>query len=595
MSSTPVSTTSTDDLELVRSGHVTYLYNNQEHFIFHNLYGYILGCSPDLITFLEAFRTPMLASAARERFGHTFEPGQVDEFLGIFREFSCLIAPGHDESDDVLNAFVYRARWSLQYTDDDGVTTIYAGHRDGHCTQIPLDAFQAALLDAIDGNKRLSQLCDEACKEVGITDPEGIATPRARALATVHQLTALDVQALKVARFPFSVFHNKEESLPPYLKSVAHFDPYDPASPPQGMNQDFATARRISPLEYYQATVSDAGRQFDEVETTLSHLFRKPHPALDGETYGQRFANVLWERKILTPSTRSILEVGAGIGYFAKAFLDQFKTLLAGQNGSVPEGLRYTILDVSPALIETQKRTLAPVKDFVTIDHVFGNAEEFSALTNQFDLILSNEVISDLSVTRVYQAEAESQDALTTVPEIGELAARYQLRFPNPPPEFFVNTGAMRFIENIHRMLRPGGTAVLTEFGELDAWPLFSSHLDHPEFSIQFAPLMTVAEGLGMDKEFELLPDFLNLDLKPQTLSTTRPFYVAVKHLLARYGVEFEKIAYTREMFDDLIRDRLDFMRIVRLVFEPIDRRCMGLSPREFKVLTCYKAVELNA
>jgi len=595
MSSETTTETAKDDVELVRSPNVVYLYNNQEHYIFHDLFGYILGCSPDLIAFLETFRTPMRVSAVNEHFHGRFEPAQIEEFLGIFREFSCLIPVGHNETDNVWKAFAYRARWSLQYTDDDGKTAFYAGHRDGSCSEIPLDAFETALVDAVDGNKTVADLCGEACKELGITTPDAVEKNRPRAIAAIRKLTHVGAQALKLARFPFSVFRNKEESLPPYLKSVAQFDRFDPEHPPVGNGTELAEARRISPLDYYQNTVADGGRQFDEIETTLSHLFREPHPALDGQTYGQRFASVLWDRKILTPQTRSILEVGAGLGVFAAAFLGEFERLLKADGGIPAEGLKYTILDVSPALIEAQKRTLSSVSDFATIDHVFGNAEEFSALTNQFDLILSNEVISDLSVTRVFQGEAESQDTLAAVPELGELISRYQLRFPNPPPEFFVNTGAMRFIENIHRMLRPGGAAILTEFGELDEWPIFSSQLDHPEFSIQFAPLMSVAEGLGMEKEFELLPDFLNMDLKFQTLSTTRPFFVALRHLLAKHGVELKKTAYTREMFDELICGKLDFMRIIRLIFEPIDRRCMGLSPREFKVLSCYKGEDIRA
>ena len=47
--------------------------------------------------------------------------------------------------------------------------------------------------------------------------------------------------------------------------------------------------------DYYKHDVTKGGaeNQFDHVETTLSHLLRIPHPALNGRTYGHALADAL--------------------------------------------------------------------------------------------------------------------------------------------------------------------------------------------------------------------------------------------------------------------------------------------------------------
>jgi SAM-dependent methyltransferase len=227
----------------------------------------------------------------------------------------------------------------------------------------------------------------------------------------------------------------------------------------------------------------------------------------------------------------------------------------------------------------------------VRIDHVAGNAEEFCEPAEAFDLIVCNEVISDFTVDTLDADEAGSASALARIPHVGERLAEIGVRFENPPEQFQVNTGAMRFVQNAFRMLKPGGICVLTEFGELDRYPVFSSQLDHPEHSIHFNPIIEFASSLGFEWEFETLPDFLAMDLKFQCLSTTRPFFVALRHLLGLHGIELKKLAYTHDMLRQLVGDRMELMNVQRLTFEPIDRRCMGLSPREFKVLMHGKPV----
>ena len=60
---------------------------------------------------------------------------------------------------------------------------------------------------------------------------------------------------------------------------------------------------------YHSHDIADAMKQFDDIETTLSHIFRKPHKALGNRAYGEAFADKLVEMDLLPPGA-CILEIG---------------------------------------------------------------------------------------------------------------------------------------------------------------------------------------------------------------------------------------------------------------------------------------------
>ena len=61
--------------------------------------------------------------------------------------------------------------------------------------------------------------------------------------------------------------------------------------------EEYQSAKRLEKehnlIPYHQDKINDPVRQFDQVETTVSHLYRDPHPALGGKNYGTVFAEVL--------------------------------------------------------------------------------------------------------------------------------------------------------------------------------------------------------------------------------------------------------------------------------------------------------------
>jgi SAM-dependent methyltransferase len=554
----------------IKSANIVYLYNNEIFYIFHNLFGYIIELSRDLIDFLEEFKNPCSFEEIRTKFSEKYAVQQIDDFLAVFRDFSCILEQGKNEEDSVWKYFSYRGKWTLSYTDDNGVTSFYTGRRDGTTSETVLTGVEQRFMELADGTRNLEQTAGELGHE--------------SVLSCVKKFAHHDLQALKLCRFPFSFFRNREVMLPPYLKSAAPFDVFNPES---ASGQKIFSERIISPVAYYSRKITDPARQFEEIETTISHLFSEPHPALNGETYGARFSRILHKRGIFGKNLikKRILEIGGGTGYFARDFLNA-DLQISRENNFEPE-TTYVILDISSVLSEKQKETVTV--EGVKFEQIIGNAEEFSDMPSGFDLIICNEVISDLSVVRLKKEEISSQDVFRQISEAHEPVMKYGLSLKEAPEEFFLNTGAIKFMENAWNLLKPGGTCIIVEFGEENHFPVFSSQLDHPEFSIHFGHLMQAADVIGFTCEFEHLTDFLEIDLGSRCLATTRCFHVALKYMLSRYNIQLRKIAYTKEMFEDLVKDKIDLKRIRDLHFENIEHRCMGLSPREFKVLSLCK------
>src|SRR5207237_1660975 len=90
-----------------------------------------------------------------------------------------------------------------------------------------------------------------------------------------------------------------------------------------------------------------AKRRFDEVECTVSHLLRFPHPALGGRRYGEALLQGLGALG-LGPGHSGVIEIGGGAGHLAEA-------AWRGDAGPFTKA-RWTAIDLSPALIAAQRR-----------------------------------------------------------------------------------------------------------------------------------------------------------------------------------------------------------------------------------------------
>jgi SAM-dependent methyltransferase len=222
-----------------------------------------------------------------------------------------------------------------------------------------------------------------------------------------------------------------------------------------------------------------ARQRFDEVECTISHLFRWPHPALGGRRYGEALLQGLAARG-MGPGRSGVVEIGGGAGHLAEA-------ALRGDAGSFTRA-RWTSLDLSPALLAAQRLRL---REHPGWRGLRADALDLPLRPRSIDgLVLANEVIADLPV----------QDGL--------------------------NTGAVRLVHQLSRVLAPGGAAVLTEFGgDFAPGPVRlyakGGEGEHTEWSIDFRALRAAARDAGLDAEEVPLHELIGADLELRCASYT--------------------------------------------------------------------------
>ncbi|MFN7146262.1 MAG: hypothetical protein ACK4YP_20990, partial [Myxococcota bacterium] len=111
------------------------------------------------------------------------------------------------------------------------------------------------------------------------------------------------------------------------------------------------------------------------------------------------------------------------------------------------------------------------------------------------------------------------------------------------PGRALYNLGAWLFLEEIARVLAPGGVAWLSEFGGVDELPLETTQLDHPEVSIHFGHLVAVARGLGLGTRLEPLGECLRFEMGAEQLA--RHSYEGLRARMRSEGRHLAARAYT--------------------------------------------------
>jgi len=568
-----------DDTLLRISGNLSWFAQDGQLYCYHDLIGYILGMPPDIRELLAWHREPHTLAEAVEEFGRLLPEEMIRELVPTLQTHRCLVAVDEDELAALDDYVPVKARWRVAYTDPQGRTTLVLSRTSQQRPRfLELDALESSLWGLLDGQQTRHELGERLATQ--LDRPAAEVHPRvATALAA---WTHHEAQVVKLHEVPLSFYKGRMHALPPYLTSTMPFPVYTGETiGPQ------RAGTTVDLRDYHRREIVDATVQFDEVETTLNHLFRLPHPALAGRTYPGALAAQLVQRGLLHPGGMRIVEVGGGTGTFARGFLEAVQR----EHPELLPGLSYTIVELSPALAESQRAQLAQggFAELATV--TAGEAEQLSWPAQSVDLLIANEMIGDLRAARVVleELEADPGPAQRSSPEALATIRQYGIPVQDAPPEFHFNLGAVRFLERIADVLAPGGGAVLTEFGERHGYPRESEHLDHAEFSIHFGHLLHVAAGLGLQPEFEFLMDFLELDRSLRTLATTRPHLRNLQALFARHGRQLLKVAITADELRQLAAGALDYERIEALQFEKIEDRVCGLVPHHFKVLLCRK------
>jgi hypothetical protein len=529
-------------------------------YLYHDLYGYLLQMSPDLVEFIDQFAEPRTVADVVAAHADRFE-GQAQQFVDVFYQHACLIEPDDDERAGIWPMIAIKGKWNVWRRHGDRLT-IYTAWGDRPIQRLELDPIDTAIWDACDGEIRLNELRAKH-------DAKRVA-------ALVHRLTHSSVQALKLSAFPMSMYAKRPALTPSYITSTM---PYPSWAPGQALD---APVTDVATDGYYQQ-VADAEQQFDHTETTLSHLFRVQHPALGGRTYGAALVGAFLDR---LPTHRvRVLEIGGGLGYVAKAVCEAL--IAAGR-------------EVSSRSRRSRRgwpRRSAPTAGLpVTVQ--LGAVLAAAHPSDGYDLILSNEMVGDLPAVQLHRTDVgltadggEVDPALLAgLGRPGELVRDLGISLDDAPDPFYLLTGALELMIRIGRWLAPEGVAIVTEFGERHMWPKLSSHLDHPELSTHFGHLQTAAITLGLTAKIEFVMDLIDLDRTLDGLATTRSHFRALVALFADAGVALPKVGYTRELLAATAFGKLDLADVGELRWDRIEDRLMGLVPHEFKAVVCRKA-----
>lgn len=344
--------------------------------------------------------------------------------------------------------------------------------------------------------------------------------------------------------------------------------------------------------------IEDALWEFDMIEPTLNHAFRFPSEALGGLDYGSRFC-----LSALTPEAcarvgqgprLSVLEVGGGTGTFARSFIKQAVGLTATRlNGAE---VSYQIMELSPALIASQKKVLA--EQLLAVEHVQQDATEFDLPAHKFDLIIANEVVADFpvaSVHRIKTVEMEGDDKHWSGEGVSDVE-RYALDVADAPDSFLVNTGVFRFIERAWNHLNPGGALIITEYGGENRYPSQAYQLNHEEFSIHFGHAAACARKVGFHCRLLSLKDFLEADDEVLMLDGREERILCLNSILQKFNLSLPFAAISKNEFHQRFREVIERIKLTGMSFSPLSAGShYGPNWNEFMALIMNKPEDAKA
>lgn len=363
-----------------------------------------------------------------------------------------------------------------------------------------------------------------------------LRVPTGDGKAAVEFLSSPERQLIKLTR-DVSLVHDPGQPFNWVPRSFYHSARWQPAS-----SHDVSSS-----AAFHQRGIEDSNWEFDLIEPTVNHMFRFPSQALGGLSYGARFCEAVlgqisWEGS----RTLDILEVGGGTGTFARSFLTQ--ATAAGR------AFNYHILELSPTLAANQKNLLAA--EGFDVEHFEQDATSFSLPNHQFDLIIANEVIADFPISWVRKSDHSGEELWEG--KGTSYLKKYVLSLDGAPDLFRLNTGVFEFIERSWEHLRPGGTAILTEYGDVDGFPVQILHLNHDEFSIHFGHLKTCAERVGFKCRLLSLVEFLQIDDELPVFAGNDQHIVCLNQVLKRFNQSLPFAAITKSEFEQKFQASLD-------------------------------------
>jgi SAM-dependent methyltransferase len=540
--------------------------------VFHRLTGEIIETGETVSGLLAAGKLGMPISLNAYDL-NTREAGPVLRQL-IEREF--WIPTGYDPLASLVDHYIARPiqNPSLAYRSKDGEwllvrttmeETVYSRKRDElpSIVEEKLSPLTAEILLLADGTRTLRQIFSTVREAGDILQDSDFRT-------AIDFLTTQERQLIKFTR-------QRETLDDPFTyvniipRNLYHADRKDQPRP---------DSANESIIDFHLHDIEDATWEFDQIEPTVNHSFRFPHEALGGLDYGSRFCVSTMKPEVVPLLDQSprleVLEVGGGMGTFARSFIKQAASL----NGT---GVNYHILDLSPALMASQRKILGEL--LPESKHFQQDATEFDLRGRTFELIISNEVIADFPVAPVARGSDGKWQG-----EGAYYLEKYDLSDEGAPDSFVVNSGAFRFIERAWKHLTPGGTLILSEYGAEHRYPAASFNLNHDEYTIHFGHLAACAAKVGFQSRLLTLKEFLSFDDEVLVLNGREEHLLCLNHVLRNYGEVLPYAVISKSDFERRSQPIVEETRLIGYSFSPLSKGFhFGPNIRDFFVLIMQK------
>lgn len=595
--------------KLFISPHLDYFQNGDDFFVYHNLYGYIIQMSEDLVDFLEFFSEPKSADDVIAQFSQTFDRDTLENFLSVFRPLACILPDDAFEARKSHDMYPVLARWiSVDETKPDAVV-IYAfdTQSQNKMIKITLDAWESRLWHHIQGDKTVGEIAQIMAEE----DALPAADVELRITAALALWSHCSIQAVKMSAQAVKLTAKSRFGIPPYLISTMPFTRITAhvrtlCDDKGNIIKEYEEPARCMPAHLEIIDLDAETLEADKACARLSSMLAKPHPVLRNRAYGQAVYDAITQYAPITGDRCKILEVGSGAS---------IREFLRAANDHNPEtAIEYTLFTPDDAA----RATLADLKN---VRVVSGDVEKIAEILEgeNFDIIYSDEFLANLpsvSVRKIALGGDEDEDEDEDRPDDGELKPyhasenndkitfigegdavqlifKYKLNLCDAPEDFILNSGSLRLLGNLAKLSQFNTQIFLIEFGEDIKYPVQSQEDGKFTFSQHFGILRQAAKKLGFLADSRYWMEELNIDRDLPMFATTRSHFKAMRQLLADHGVSLERRPYTQDEFNALLQSAPKTIgNVVEINFEPAEERIAGLVPHAYKMLRIYKELE---
>ena len=609
---------------LYLSPNIDYFQNGDDFFVYHNLYGYILKMSEDLVDFLEFFYdAPRSADEMVEQFGQVFDNDTLNEFLSIFRTLACLLPDESYEPKKSHDMYPTQARWITVDSTDASAVVIYAfdTQAQNRIIKISLDAWESRLWAHIEGKKTVGEIAEAVAEEDGLLS----ADVEMRIVATLALGSHCSIQAVKMSAEPCANFKGRRFGVPPYLISTM---PYEKVTVHVRTKVDengaiietYEEPSRPLPQRIEMIEIAPEVLHLDRTCTRLSSILAKPHDVLAKRSYGEAIVEYMEKCGLFHGSETRILEIGGGNGETARDMMATLKSKKVAAKYTIfcPDSEQANILR---AMVASEAFS-GISEDIVVVD---GDIEKIAQILGDapYDIIFSDEFLANLPSANVRKMsldggndeddEDEDDEPLPDGVErdikpahldaakltfIGEgdsvnLIMKHRLNLCDAPEDFILNTGSIRLIEHINKLATSKTHIFLIEFGEDIKYPVLTLEDGQINYSQHFGVLKQVAQKLGYTAESHYWMEEIGIVRDMEMFATTRSQFKAMRQMLVDHGVELERRAYRREEFEQLL-ERAGRTSVVEVNYEHAEDRISGLVPHAYKVLHMYHEEEVG-